>query len=75
MFSHCRSMGANDPRRWAIFVHRVMVGRIHKVDLNTLLHTKYKRTIGPINAHLRPEIYTYKVVCNMHVYNPRAGSD
>ena len=62
MFSQFKSMGVNDPRRWAIFDPRVMVGRIHKLDLNTLLHTKYKRTNGPINANLRREIYTYKVV-------------
>ena len=29
-FSHCKSMGANDPRGGAIFVPRGMIGRIYK---------------------------------------------
>ena len=33
-----------------------------------------QRTNGPVNAHLRPEIYTYILDGNIHVYNPRAGS-
>ena len=31
-FSHCMSMGANDPRGWAIFDPWGMVGRIYKED-------------------------------------------
>ena len=42
MFSHCMSMGANDPWGGAIFDSRGMVGRIYKEDHYTLLHTKYK---------------------------------
>ena len=42
-----------------------------------------QRTNGPVNAHLRPEIYTCtdKLVrlewynARVHVYNPRAGSE
>ena len=45
-FSHCRSMGANDPQGGAIFDSRGMVGRIYKEDHYTLLHTKYKSS-GP----------------------------
>ena len=41
-FSHCKSMGANDPRSGAIFDPRGMIGRIYKEDHNTLLHTKYE---------------------------------
>ena len=41
-FSHCKSMGANDPRGGAIFGPRGMVGRIYKEDHYTLLHTKYE---------------------------------
>ena len=44
-FSHCKSMGANDPRVWAIFDPRGMIGmigRIYKEDHYTLLHTKYE---------------------------------
>ena len=41
-FSHCMSMGANDPRGAAIFDPRGMVGRIYKEDHYTLLHTKYE---------------------------------
>ena len=45
-FSHCKSMGANDPRGGAIFVPRGMIGRIYKKDHYTLLHTKYEGS-GP----------------------------
>ena len=48
-FSHCNSMGANDPRGWAIFDPRGMVGRIYKEDHYTLLHTKYDL----FSAHMR----------------------
>ena len=41
-FSHCMSMGANDPQGGAIFDSRGMVGRIYKEDHYTLLHTKNK---------------------------------
>ena len=46
MFSDCKSMGAIDPRGGAIFDHRGMLGRIHKEDHYTLLHTKYESS-GP----------------------------
>ena len=45
-FSHCKSMGANDPRGVAIFDPRGIVGRIHKKDHYKLLHTKYEGS-GP----------------------------
>ena len=45
-FSHCKYMGANDPRGGAIFVSRSMIGRIYKKDHYTLLHTKYEGS-GP----------------------------
>ena len=45
-FSHCKSMGANEPRSVAIFDPRSMVGRIYKEDLYTLLLTKYESS-GP----------------------------
>ena len=45
-FSHCMSMGANDPRGRAIFDSRGMVGRIYKEDQYKLLHLKYKSS-GP----------------------------
>ena len=41
-FSHCKSMGAIDPRAGAIFGPRGTVGRIYKEDHYTLLHTKYE---------------------------------
>ena len=41
-FSHCMSMGANDPRGGAIFDPRGMVGRIYKEDHYTLLHKNMK---------------------------------
>ena len=41
-FSHCKSMGANDPRGGAIFDPSGTVGRIYKEDHYTLLHTKYE---------------------------------
>ena len=46
LFSHCKSMGANDPRGGAIFYPRGMIGRIYKEDHYTLLHTKYE-SFGP----------------------------
>ena len=45
-FSHCMSMGANDPRGGAIFDLSGMIGRIYKEDHYTLLHTKYE-SFGP----------------------------
>ena len=45
-FSHCKSMGANDPRGGAIFDPRGIIGRIYKEDHYTLLHTKYESS-GP----------------------------
>ena len=45
-FSHCMSVGANDPWAWAIFDPRSMVGRIYKEDNYTLLHTKHESS-GP----------------------------
>ena len=45
-FSHCKSMGANDPWGGAIFDPRGMIGRIYKEDHYTLLHTKYE-SFGP----------------------------
>ena len=39
-FSHCKSMGANDPRGGEIFEPWVMAGMIYKEDHYTLLHTK-----------------------------------
>ena len=45
-FSHCKSMGANDPRGGAIFDPRGMIGRSYKNDYYTLLHTKYEGS-GP----------------------------
>ena len=46
MFSHYKSMGANDPRGGAIFDPRGTAGRIYKEDHYTLLHTKYESS-GP----------------------------
>ena len=45
-FSHCMSMGANDPRGGAIFDPRGMIGRIYIEDHLKLLHTKYE-SFGP----------------------------
>ena len=42
MFSHCKSMGANNPQVGSIFDHRGMVRWIYKEDSYTLLHTKYE---------------------------------
>ena len=40
-FSHCKYMGANDPRDMASLDPRVLIDRIYVVDHYTLLHTKY----------------------------------
>ena len=39
-FSQCKSMGANDPQRFACMDPRGTVGRNYKEDHYTLLHTK-----------------------------------
>ena len=49
MFSHCKSMGANNPQVGVIFDPRAMVGRIYKEDHYTLLHTKYESS-GPCGS-------------------------
>ena len=41
-FSHCKSMGANDPWSGAIFDPRGMIVRIYIENHYTLLHTKYE---------------------------------
>ena len=46
MFSHCISMGANDPRGGAIFKPRGMIVRNYKENHYTLLHTKHESS-GP----------------------------
>ena len=53
-FSHCKSMGANDPRGGAIFDPRGMIGRIYVEDHYTLLHTKYE-SFGPCG--FREEVF------------------
>ena len=45
-FSHCMSMGANDPRGGPFFDTTGMVVRIYIENHNTLLHTKYESS-GP----------------------------
>ena len=45
-FSHCKSMGANDPRGGVILDPRGMIGRIYIEDHYRLLHTKYE-SFGP----------------------------
>ena len=42
LFSHGKSMGANDPQSRAFLDPRGMVGRIYKEEHYTLLHTKYE---------------------------------
>ena len=46
-FSHCKSMGANDPPGGARMDPRGTVGRIYKEDHYTLLQTKYESS-GPL---------------------------
>ena len=41
-FSHCKSMGANDPRGGACMDPRGMVSRTYKEDHYALLNTKYE---------------------------------
>ena len=45
--SHCKSMGANDPRGGAHMDPRGTVGRIYKEDHYTLLQTQYESS-GPL---------------------------
>ena len=48
-FSHCMSMGGNEPRGGAIFEPRGMVGRIYKEDHYTTIHcyTQKNESSGP----------------------------
>ena len=46
MFSHCKSMGANNPRGGVIFNPKGMIVRIYREDHYSLLHTKYESS-GP----------------------------
>ena len=52
-FSHCKSMETIYPRGVAKFDLRGMAGT---EDHWPLPHTKYQRTIGPENAHLKPDL-------------------
>ena len=45
-FSHCKSIGANDPQGGAIFDPKGMISRIYIEDHYTLLHRKYE-SFGP----------------------------
>ena len=58
VFSHCKSMGANDPRGGAIFDPSGMVGRIYKEDHYTLLHTKYESS-GPCGFREEDFFYVF----------------
>ena len=49
-FSHCKSMGANDPRGGAMFDPRGMVGRIYKEGHYTLLYISYQA--GSVVCHI-----------------------
>ena len=40
--SHCKSMGANDPRGWAIFGPRGMICRIYVKLHIRMLHTNFR---------------------------------
>ena len=46
-FSHCKSMGANDPRGGAIFDPRSMVGRIYEEDHCVYIATQKYESFGP----------------------------
>ena len=54
MFSHCKSMGANNPRSGVIFNPRGMIGRIYREHHYSLLHTKYESS-GPCG--FREEVF------------------
>ena len=72
--SHCKSMGGNGPRGWAIFDPRAMVGRIYKEDHYTLLHTKYESS-GPCgfaeDDHVKG--WYFFCICLMVIQNPNWG--
>ena len=60
-FSHCKSMGPNDPWGGAIFDPRGMVGRIYKEDHYTLLHTKYESS-GSCGFREEDFFYVYPIM-------------
>ena len=66
MFSHCKSMGANNPWGGVIFDPRAMVGRIYKEDHYTLLHTKYESS-GPCGFREEDFFYIFPMT-------PRGGA-
>ena len=71
-FSHCKSMGANDPRGGAIFDPRGMIGRIYKEDHYTLLHTKYESS-GPCGFGKEDFFYVFPIVSLWELMTPVAG--
>ena len=70
-FSHCKSMGANDPQGGAIFDHGGMVGRIYKEDHYTLLHTKYENS-GPCG--FREDFLCFSHFKCIGANDPRGGA-
>ena len=71
-FSHCLSMGANDPWGRAILNPRGMVGRIYKKDHYTSLHTKYESS-GPCGSGEEDFFYVFPIVCLWELMTPGAG--
>ena len=58
-----------------IFGFKILISKINL--LTQLLRTSFnQRTNGPVNAHLRYiPINLFDLNGNIHVYNPRAGSE
>ena len=71
-FSHCKSMGANDPRSETIFDPRGMIGRIYIEDHYTLLHTKYE-SFGPRGFGEEDFFYVFPIVSLWELMTPGAG--
>ena len=71
-FSHCKSMGANDPQGGAIFDPRGMVGRIYKEYHYTLLHTKYECS-GPCGFGEEGFFYVFPIVNLWELLTPTPG--
>ena len=65
-YSHCKSMGVNDPWGGAIFDVRGMADRIYKEDHYTLQHTKYE-SVGPCDFGKEDFFYVFPMT-------PRSGA-
>ena len=71
-FSHCKSMGANDPGSGAIFDPRGMICRIYVMLYITILHTKY-RSFAPCGFREEDFFHVFPII-SLWQMAPRGGA-